>query len=465
MLKELSDIQLMPIKMFCNVHITELHYFCRYISINKIMRRIFLLSIILIFPVRILSGSEPDTITYSDKVFSNKIKTVQLYKEGWNLSFPAMKLNSDEKIDLHFDLLDNQAETFYYSFIHCDKDWKKSDILPNDYLEGFYENPIDDYNPSFNTTVDYFHYKVSFPNDRVKFTVSGNYIIYVYPFNESEKPVLTMRFIVSEDAVNVTMDMHRPQLTTGDNARQQVDFTVGLNGINVPDPYKDIYFFVLQNGRWNNAKKNLKPEYFGNNEVKFSSLSQKNIFMGGNEFRYFDIKSIRYISEYISRIDFSAPYYNVFLKPSENREFKPYFYWKDFNGRYYIASQQGKDPETDADYVNVFFTLPSSSLIAGGQMYVSGNLNNWLFDMNNLMKFNPELNQYECTMLLKQGWYNYEYVFLKNGESDGVASKFEGSHYETENDYMVIVYFRNPRGRYDRILGTGIANTLNHLSY
>jgi hypothetical protein len=104
-------------------------------------------------------------------------------------------------------------------------------------------------------------------------------------------------------------------------------------------------------------------------------------------------------------------------------------------------------------------------MITGGQMYVSGNLNNWLFNKNNLMKYNPEINQYECTMQLKQGWYNYEYVFLKDGDSEGVASKFEGSHYETENDYMVIVYFRNPRGRYDRILGTGTANSLNHLSY
>jgi hypothetical protein len=429
------------------------------------MRGIFLLNIVLLFSVGTLTGSDPDTTIYSDNIISENIKTVQLYREGWNLSFPSIKLNTDDKLDLHFDLIDNHAETFYYSFIHCDKDWKKSDIFPNDYLEGFYENPIDDYNPSFNTTVNYFHYKVSFPNDRVKFTISGNYIVYVYPYNEPEKPVLTMRFIVTEDAVNVKIDMHRPQLTSGDNSRQQVDFTIGLDRISVPDPYRDIYSFVIQNGRWNNAKNNLKPEYFGNNELKYSSLSQNNIFMGGNEFRYFDIKSIRYVSEYISRIDYYAPNYNVFLKPSENREFKPYFYWKDFNGKYYIASQEGKNPETDADYLNVFFTLPAASLVTGGQMYVSGNLNNWLFNNNNLMKFNPAKGQYECTMLLKQGWYNFEYVFLRDGDNEGVASKFEGSHYETENDYLVIVYFRNSRDRYDRILGTGTANTLNHLSY
>jgi hypothetical protein len=217
--------------------------------------------------------------------------------------------------------------------------------------------------------------------------------------------------------------------------------------------------------RWDNAKENLKPDIFGNNEVIYNSLSEKNIFSGGNEFRYFDIKSIRYQSEFIKRIDFLSPYYHIYLFPSDNRESKPYFYWQDFNGKYYIASQEGRDPETDADYLNVYFTLPSKYKIDGGKMYVSGNLNIWAFDENNLMIYNPLLEQYECTMLLKQGWYNYEYVFLKDGDKEGTATKFEGSHYETENDYLVIVYYRNPRDRYDRIIGTSITNTLNRLSY
>ncbi|HUX57436.1 MAG TPA: hypothetical protein VMV77_10705 [Bacteroidales bacterium] len=171
------------------------------------------------------------------------------------------------------------------------------------------------------------------------------------------------------------------------------------------------------------------------------------------------------ISQNISkRIDYAAPNYNVFLYPTDNREFKPYFYWKDFNGKYYIAVQEGRNADTDADYVYVYFTLPSKQLIPGGKMYVSGGLNNWTFDKINLMTFNQEKKEYECTMLLKQGWYNYEYVYLKDGETDGTASLFEGSHYETENDYLVLVYYRNPRERYDRVIGSFTANTLNRLS-
>ena len=423
---------------------------------------LFLLSIN-IFSIYGQSGN-PDPILYSNHIFNEKIKTVQLYKEGWNLSYPFIKLNSNEKLELHFDLLDDQAETYYYTFIHCDKDWKKSDIFPNDYTDGYAENPIEDYQTSFNTTVRYIHYKISFPNDRVRLTLSGNYILVIYPVDKPEEPVITQRLIITEDAVKINITAHRPQMTNDNNANQQIDFTVNYTGPNFTDPYRNFYAFILQNGRWDNSKRNLKPEFSGNNELKYNSLSDKNIFLGGNEFRYFDIKSIRYQTEYVKRIDFINSNYNVYLHPSENREFKPYFYWQDFNGKYYIAVQEGKKYDIDADYVYVYFTLPSKQYIEGGKMYVSGNLNNWTPDKNNKMEYNSELGEYECTMLLKQGWYNYEYVFLKDGDSDGTATLFEGSHYETENDYNVLIYYRNPHDRYDRVVGAVTANTLNRLS-
>jgi len=418
-----------------------------------------------IFNPCLLTGSEfSDPLLFSNQIFTDKIKTVQLFKEGWNLSYPIIRLNSAEKLVLHFDLLGDQIETYYYTFIHCDKDWKKSDIFTGNFIEGYPENPLEEYKHSFNTTVNYVHYKLVFPNDRIRLKLSGNYILSVFPVNEPEKPVLTHRFIITEEIVRISIDLHRPKMTSDVNTSQQVDFTVNHSGVNITDPYRNIYATVLQNGRWNNAKRDLKPDFFGNNELKYSALSDKNIFFGGNEFRYFDIKSIRYQTEYVRKIDYLMGNYHVWLYPSENREFKPYFYWQDFNGKYYVAVQEGQNPETDADYVYVYFTLPSKFLISGGKIYVSGALNNWSFDKNNLMNYNMESGQYESVMLLKQGWYNYEYVYLKDGTSDGVASLFEGSHYETENDYTVIIYYRNPYDRYDRVIGTQIVNTLNKLS-
>ena len=434
-------------------------------KINKIQMR-YILLFTCIFMTLSARGQQtyPDSVICSNHIYNDKVKTVQIYKDGWNLSYPIIKLNSNDKLALNFDLLGDQPETYYYTFIHCDKDWKRSDIFPNDYLTGNTENPIEDYGNSFNTTFHYIHYKLLFPNDRVSIKLSGNYILEVYPPDKTEEPVITQRFIVTEDAVKISVTAHRPQMTKENNTHQQVDFVINYTGLSLNDPYRNVFAFILQNGRWDNAKRNLKPDFYGDNELKYNSLSDKNIFMGGNEFRYFDIKSIRYQTEFVKRIDFLTTNYNVYLQPGENREFKPYFYSQDFNGNYYIAFQEGHKPDTEADYVYVYFTLPSDQVIPGGKMYISGNLNNWAFNKDNLMTYNPVNKAYEASMLLKQGWYNYEYVFLKDGETNGTASQFEGSHYETENDYLVLVYYRNPRDRYDRVIGTLKANTLNKLS-
>jgi hypothetical protein len=420
------------------------------------------LRFLIVFLLAVLTANGQPKADYTG---NERIKTVQLYKEGWELSYPIIKLGSNDQLLLQFDLLGNQPETYYYAFIHCDKDWNESGAFPNDYLDGYDENPIEEYRSSFNTTVSYYHYKLSFPNERVRLKISGNYLILVYQPGKRDNPEIVRRFIITEDAANIKMNMHRPQMTKNNNTHQQVDFTVNFGSLKINDPYRDIYADVLQNGRWDNAKTNLSPDIYGTNELKYSSLSERNIFPGGNEFRYFDIKSIRYQSEYVRKVDFVYPNYNVFLQPSENRLYKPYFYWKDLNGKYIIAFQEGQNPEIDGDYVYVYFTLPADQEINGGGVYVSGALNNWQFDKNNLMTYNPLARQYECTMQLKQGWYNYEYVVVKEKKNSDVSSDFfEGSHYETENDYIVIIYYRNPLERYDRVIGTSIGNTLNNLS-
>jgi hypothetical protein len=411
-----------------------------------------------------LTSGSIDQLVFTDHTYDENIKTVMLFKEGWNLSYPLLKFNSTEKLNLHFDLLGEQKKTYYYTFIHCDKDWKESDIFTNEYLEGFPENELEDYKPSFNTTVNYIHYKLTFPNGSVRFTRSGNYIVMIYPYGEPDNPVITRRFIVYEDAVRIDANIHRPQMTSEINTSQQVDINIDYYGLSINDPYRNIYAFILQNGRWNIAKENLKPDFFGNNELKYTSLSDKIIFKGGNEFRYFDIRSIRHQSEFVKSIDYVFPNYHILLHQSENREFKPYFYWQDFNGKYYIGIQEGQDPDIDADYVKVYFTLPSKYMISGGNIYVSGAFNNWNLDKNNLMIYNNDRGEYECTIMLKQGWYNYEYTFLKDGTSTCSATIFEGSHYETENDYVVIIYYRNPRDRYDRVIGSSVINTLNRIT-
>ena len=426
---------------------------------SKSMNKTILILVMNLIVMAKAFPSENDTLIFTNHLFSDKIKTVLLYKEGWNLSYPVMKLGGNDKLILQFDLLSKSPGDYYYTFIHCDRNWKRSDIFPNDYLDGIIENQIEGYKSSFNTTVPYYHYKLTFPNDRISIKYSGNYIIEIFPVGEPEKPVITRRFMVTEDIVKVSASFQRPQMGLSYNTDQQIEFTVNYSGLNVTDPHKDISSTVLKNGQWISAKRNLQPDIYSFNELKYSSLSDKNIFPGGNEYRYFDIRSIRYQTEFVRKIEFTNNSYHVFLLPSENREFKPYFYWQDFNGKYYIAVQEGRDMDLEADYVWVYFTMPSQYKATGGNVYVSGALSDWDFGIGNIMTYDPEKAEYQCSMLLKQGWYNFEYIFLKNGDKTAWPSLFEGNHYEAENDYLILVYYRNPRERYDKLAGSLILNT------
>jgi hypothetical protein len=402
----------------------------------------------------------PWEVTSAQDIPEGEIKSVRLHREEWNLSYPIIKLDSDEKLILHFDLLGDNIETYYYSFIHCDKDWKPSRVSESEYIDGFTENQVRDYDMSFNTTVNYIHYSLSFPNDEVAFKLSGNYIIKVYPFGEPDSPVITKRFMVSEAAAGIKATSMRSKLSGYYLSGQQIDFSVNHSSLDLQDPYRTVFSTVLKNGRWDNARNNLKPDFTGNYSLEYNGLSDLNIFPGGSEYRYFDIKSLRYQSEYIRNIENLYGYYHVRLRESDNRAARQYFYWPDFNGKYYIAHQEGIDPHTDADYVYVYFTLPSNFPL-DDDVYVFGELSGWAFNDNNRMHYNHEEQAYELRLLLKQGWYNYMYATKNESLSESVFHSFEGDHYETENDYIILSYYRDPNERYDRLIGHLIINTLN----
>lgn len=396
---------------------------------------------------------------YTDSVFDKRIKTVQMHREGWYLSYPVISLNRDEKLILKFDLLDNNPEAYWYTIIHCDKDWNESRIFTSDYLTGFSEDQIEDYRPSFNTKVNYYHYRLAIPNDRIGIKLSGNYVVKVYRAGEQERPAFTKRFLVTEETVGINAAIKRPQPGHFYNIGQQAEINIKLGRLPVRDPHNDIFTFILRNGNFNDAKKNLKPDFVAGNEVRYNLLSDANVFYAGNEYRFFDIRNIRYTGENVRKIEYFEGRYHIFLVPSDNREFKPYFYWQDFNGKYYVAVQDGRDMDTEADYVYVYFTLPSRNEAERGHIYVTGAFNNWAFTPDNRMTYDPVKMQYQCTMLMKQGWYNYEYIYLREGASGAPPSFFEGNHYETENDYLILVYYRNPRDRYDRLAGFAVANS------
>jgi hypothetical protein len=388
---------------------------------------------------------------------SSQVKSVYFEKDGSKLAYPVISLTG-ENITIHFDVLSSHQETLYYKLIHCDREWNLSDIFYSDYAEGFDENPLSDSEGSFNTIITYSHYKLTLPNDDISFKISGNYLLKVYASGEEDKPLLCRRLCIHEDAASVSVLFKKPMgkaFYTG----QESEIKVSVKRLVVTDPYRQITISILQNGRWDKSRLNLRPDFVGEGTVEYNTLSGATLFQGGSEFRYFDIKTIRQKMQNVREIAFKNNNYHVFLLPSESREDKQYFFDEDLNGQFLIARENDDDPDRDADYVYVYFTLPVAQEITNGSVYVSGALTNWEYIYGNKMVYNPTNHWYEATLLLKQGWYNYEFNFIPDGQNIPLNEMFEGSHYETENDYLVLVYFRDPQLRYDRLVNAITANT------
>ena len=426
-------------------------------TVHKIT--LFILSFLLLFLSGGISLSANENPVSKEGVFKESIKTIQITREGWKLSYPIIELKGNVKLELSFDDISDRVNNYNYKIVHCDFDWNPSPINESDYLEGFRQNQFNNYAFSFNTYVKYIHYSLSLPNQDVNFLISGNYLIEGYEDFDETKLIFRKRFIVTETIANVITSIQRPVLSGFRENSQEVNFNIEYTSFPIDNPFSDVKVAILQNGRWDNSILNLKP-LFNKGGVLEYNYQMENVFRGGNEYRWFEIKSMRYQSPYIKNIIYKGGYFHVYLFPEVVKGNRQYFYEQDLNGRYYIEVQEGNNNDLDSDYVYVYFTLPYSRPLAGGDFYVMGGLSDKVFSPSNKMIYNPETEAYELTMLLKQGYYNYRYEFLKNGAASGDPTDTEGNHYETENDYIILVYYHGTRSRYDRIIGYQIANSL-----
>ena len=397
---------------------------------------------------------------YEDHTYKNNIQTVQLSQAAFELtSQPLLTLNSDEQLKLSFDDFDVEMKTYNYTVIHCNAGWEPSvDLSPDDYLASFEQDFITDYKYSFNSLKRYIHYNVVFPNDNIKITKSGNYILKVFQDNDPDKYILSRRFMVVEEKVRIDAQVRAATNVNDRNYKQEVDFTIDHTGYEIADPFGDIKVVITQNGRWDNAIMVLKPLFMKENQLVYD-YDEDNVFPGGSEFRYFEIRNLRYQSERIDKIEYDSSGYQVYLLGDERRNYKKYSTIADINGKFLIKGLEGMDPERECDYAYVHFFLPYDPPTIEGVLYVFGALTDWKYTEANKMKYNSRLKGYECTLYLKQGYYNYEYVFLQNGEKIADETFIEGMHYETENEYSIYLYHHAIGTRYDQLIGVKRVNS------
>ena len=421
---------------------------------------IFITLLTVVLSLNAWASVKTDKYFYQNAIYKEGIKSVQLFREGNELSNPVIELGSEAKLLLKFDDLTDEVIPYSYTLIHCDANWNESFVQQSEYLTGFVDNPVNDYAKSFNTTVKFVNYQVKIPNDDCTPKYSGNYALVVFQGTNRDDLVLIQRFFVVEPLVRIEGLVKKATFDPFNGENQEVDFKIDIGGLKITNPREDMKVVLMQNRRWDNAILDLKPLFIKDNILDYD-YNKENVFPGGNEFRYFDLRSNLHNGENVQDIQFFRPVYHATLMPDEIRSHKPYFSYKEMNGNFVIESQDRvTDPDTECDYIFVHFFLPVPSQLVGGTVNVFGALTGWNANKSNEMKWNYEHAGYELTMMLKNGYYNYEYVYVPQGSKKADAANLEGSHFETENEYQIFAYYHDLSSRYDRLVGFVTINSL-----
>ncbi len=395
---------------------------------------------------------------YDNTVFQSQIKTVQLYNSNKEGSFPSIVLGSPETLTLGFDDLKGGTKGYNYTIEHCDAEWNSSRLSPTEYLQSFTEDRLIDYRYSGNTIQKYTHYQLTLPNYNIIPKLPGNYILKVYEDGDRNKMVLTHRFYVVANKIGIQTEVTASNDNLQRQSAQKLNFELSTGNMPIQNPFNDIRVLVMQNGRADNAQINTKPEFIRGSQLVYNGITT-NQFNGGNEFRHFDLRSLRLNSERVGRI-YKDTANTVVLLGDPGRNQANYSFQYDNNGSFYILNQDGSNPRTDADYAHVYFSLAGNKTDAEGAAYVVGQFNNYQLTAENKMRYDDSKGRFYTDLFLKQGVYDYEYIWVPKGDSKPDDTTFEGSYYETENDYQLLVYYRPPGARWEELVGFRQINTV-----
>lgn len=414
----------------------------------------------------------------TDSNWVKEVCTVMLNKNGVELEPPVLPLtdpwapsgNGDDRLLLRFDVLGPEVENYRYQIRHCDRDWNLDDMEPYDFMNGFDEGPIENSGSSFTTTVPYVHYYQYLPGENSRLLLSGNYVVFVYPQGFPDSILLSRRFCVTEESVKVLPEETVPYDNASIRQRRELDVTVGENPeyrstTLLPPTLNPQYMHVVvqQNGRLD-LRRQLPFTGYEQGQLCYRNRPE-NIFFGGNTFRWFDISNIRTAMYNVCQIrDFGGEWYAL-LCPLENRSRKPFITETVLNGGMKVNVWDRNDKQHEADYVYVNFALPMEHPYLDGNIHVVGDLTQWRLDEHSRMEYNMEMKAYTLRLLLKQGYYAYQLLFVPSvGQADShpdsgfkspesLTARLEGDHYETRNTYYVHVYYHGPADRYDRLVG------------
>lgn len=408
--------------------------------------RAFIL-MILFWPVTL---SAQQKLEYIDKTYEPEIRTVMLYPIAnvpINYLLPAITAIQQQNIVLEFDDLRDGYESYYAKLVHCNFDWTKSTLSDLEFMVEYNEVPINTYEFSSSLYLPYVHYKLNVP--RVK--LPGNYVLVVYRDGNVNDIVLSRRMMVYDNRTNLATTDQFAGVGTLQSSNQQINFIINYQNLRALNVLENFKVVIRQNQRWDNARMDVKPSFVreSRNELEYRFVDLDNQFNAGNEFRFVDFRSINFPGQNTASMNKDEKPYQLYVQKDFSREHQAYAQYPDLNGGYVIENLDYQDAEATATYVNVNFLLAAPKQV-NGDVYVIGAFNNWARTNENKLTYVPSLGGYTTGFLLKQGRYDYQY-WVDNSKLPGYH--FEGSHFQTENRYEILVYFHSLQPRGDMLVG------------
>ncbi|MDA3614362.1 type IX secretion system plug protein [Polluticaenibacter yanchengensis] len=396
----------------------------------------------------------------------NTIHTVKLFKDNDQITLPIIKLNEIESLELHFDDLSNNVKNFYYTLELCNADWQPAILSQMDYLKGFSQNRITTYRNSSIAETRYVHYQIKLPQNNMLPTRSGNYLLKVFLNGDTSQLAFTKPFMVVDPKVAVGAQIQLPFNQIFYKTHQKVVVNINTQALDVYNPQQQLRVVILQNNRWDDARTAAAPTFIRGKEFEYSN-EDKFVFEAGKENRWIDLRSFRFLTERVRAVDKNTKPITILAAPDTIRAGIRYILYNDLNGQYEIAHLEGINNWWQTDYANVifsFFGQNRTEEFNNRKIYLMGEFTNYDLTPENEMKWNEDINAFQTTKLLKNGFYNYFYVTTdKNGENPTMQFT-EGNNWETENKYTILVYFKGFSGRHDELVGVNEINTRNFLN-
>lgn len=416
---------------------------------RKTMKNILKIAFIASFCLGSLRGVSQSVL--GDEVMEENIQTVRIYPRTADfqsqMESPVLQLNSSERLTLEFDDIAYEPDRYSASIIHCNADWTPSGLKPADYLSEYNEFNVDEYAYSVNTRIPYIHFTFLVP----PVTKSGNYVVKVYRGRQQDEVILVRRFMVYDNQVKLGATIVPPSNTEDRKTSQQINFSVNYSDRELMDPMNNVKVVVRQNQRWDNALLGLKPSFIraDRSVLEYQPFDGSNTFSAGNEFRFVDLRYTRTRGQNVASVKIEEDAVFAETTLDQPRAGQAYLEYLDLNGQYGVFTHDKSNNDLESEYVLVTFNFKSEPLPQ--PPYVLGALSLWGRNPASKMAYDDKMKAYRATLLLKQGWYDYQYGVETTGGFR--TDSFEGEHFQTENQYEIFVYYRAMGSRYDELIG------------